>query len=494
MNIRLPDLVRRREILQGSLGAIAGLAFKPSAALAAFDNRDEFVTLDATAQAELIRTGQASAHEIVEAAIGRIERLNPAINAVCTPEFEKALESLSNPLGEGPFAGVPYLIKELTRVIGSRATYGSRAFRDNVAQYQSAFVDRLLSLGFVVVGRSNSPEFGLLGTTEPMLFGATRNPWNRDFNAHGSSGGSAAAVAAGMVAMADASDGAGSIRIPASACGLFGLKVSRGRMPRSYRPSVANDLLAVQHCVSRSVRDSARLYAAMEERTSELYAPVGLVERPTTKRLRIAFSTAPSYGEAVHRECVAAVLSTANLLDELGHRVEERTFDYAPELFFDYFMVLWSAMAPKVFDEAFEPWTLSLADYFSELPEDALPTAVEFMSGITREYEAFHRRYDAYLTPVMGGPPVRNGDHAPDLPYELLLKRLKEQFQFTPVTNAVGGCAMSVPLYWSNDGLPIGSHFSAAAGGEGKLLALAYQLEAARPWANRWAPLSAFYQ
>ena len=506
MNTELPDLVRRREILQGSLAAMAGLGLKPSAVLAAFDNRDEFVTLDATAQAELIRTAQVSVREIVEAAIVRIERLNPAINAVCTTEFDRALNGLSTPLGGGPFAGVPYLIKELTDVNGSRVTYGSRAFRDHVAQDQSAYVNRLLELGFVVLGRSNSPEFGLLGTTEPILFGATRNPWNPDYNSHGSSGGSAAAVAAGMVPMADATDGGGSIRIPASACGLFGLKVSRGRMPRIGPPSVVGDLLGVQHCVSRSVRDSARLYAAMEDRTSQSVPPVGLIERPTTRRLRIAYSTTPSYGEAVHPDCVAAVHSTAQLLEELGHRVEERTFDYSPEPFFYHFMVLWGALAAGAatsggwrpgspgFDKAFEPWTLGLADYFQSLPDDAIPTAVEFMSGIAREYEAFHRRYDAYLTPVMAAPPVRNGAHAPDLPYEQLLEQLTEQFQFTPIVNAVGGCAMSVPLHWSSDGLPIGCHFSAALGNEGELLALAYQLEAARPWANRWAPVSAFYQ
>jgi amidase len=186
--------------------------------------------------------------------------------------------------------------------------------------------------------------------------------------------------------------------------------------------------------------------------------------------------------------------------------VEERNFDYSPELFWEHASVLFSSLAAESamfggwspggsgFDEAFEPWTLGQAEYFSGLPDDALPTALEFMSGITREYESFHRKYDAYLTPVMGAPPVRNGAHAPDQPYEQLLARVKEQFQFTQIVNAAGGCAMSVPLYWSSDGLPIGSHFSAAVGSEGKLLALAYQLEAARPWTNRWAPISAFYQ
>jgi amidase len=500
-----PDVVRRREILRGSLAALIGLGLKPSAAWAAFD-KDEFVTLDATAQAELIRTGQASAREIVEAAIARIERLNPVVNAVCTTEFDRALDVLSRPLGEGPFAGVPYLIKELTAVNGSRVTYGSRAFQNNIAQNQSAYVDRLLDLGFVVLGRSNSPEFGLLGTTEPILFGATRNPWNPDYNSHGSSGGSAAAVATGIVPMADATDGGGSIRIPASACGVFGLKVSRGRMPRMSPPDVVIDLLAVQHCVSRSVRDSARLFAAMEDRTSGSISPVGLVERPITRGLRIAYSTASGYGAAVHRDCVAAVRSTAELLEELGHRVEEQTFDYSSEAFQHHFMVLWSALAAgavasvgsrpgrRRLNRTFEPWTLGLADYFQGLPRDAVPTAVEFMSAIAREYEAFHRRYDAYLTPVMAAPPVRNGAHAPDLPYAQLLERVTSQFQFTPIVNAVGACAMSVPLHWSDDGLPIGCHFSAALGNEGELLALAYQLEAARPWANRWAPVSALYQ
>ena len=478
-------------------------AVLPSAARAT--EADEFARLDATAQAQLVRSGQVRSIELVDAAIARVEALNPRINAFVTTFFERARETARGPLPNGRFTGVPYAIKDLSDFAGTRTTMGSRLFADHVAEANTPIVQRAVDAGLVILGKTNTPEFGLISSTEPLLFEAARNPWSLGHSTAGSSGGSAAAVAAGMLPFAQASDGGGSIRLPASACGVFGLKPSRGRIPNA-EPVLPGDI-AVRFTVSRSVRDSAGLLAASERSGADAVLPVvGEVTGPSTRRLKIAFALHDLLGRMPHPHVLVALQETAALCRELGHSVVEAAPAVDGEEFMDHFFTIWSSIPDPIERSAWliglmqlrfvrardvlEPWTLGLAELHAKRPPGAMESALAYFDRLSGEFDAFFGDIDVLLTPVAGAPPVSIGEQAPDLPFDTLMERVIEYVGYTPQHNAAGTPAMSVPLSISPDGLPIGSQFSARVGRERMLLELAFELEEARPWAERWAPNS----
>jgi amidase len=494
----------RRGFLKTSLGAAAWLAGgcadpgvrrpRPAA------GEDPLARLDALAQAELVRSGEATAGELIQAAMRRHASL-PALNAVVTTSFDRALARAARSLA-GPFAGAPYLLKDLTDYEGVRCTQGSRLSLERVSQRTEPFVAEVEAAGLVVLGKTNTPEFGLLPSTEGLALGAARNPWSLGHSTGGSSGGAAAAVAAGVVPVAEASDAGGSIRIPASCCGVFGLKPSRGRMLAD--ADGAPGSLEAHHCVSRSVRDSAWLLAATERRDGGApWAPVGVVHAPSARRLRIAWSTRSTLGEEPDPEVRAATEAAALLCAELGHTVVEAAPALSGEAFVEHFMTLWGHGPALLVEQLeaegagaaalalLEPWTLGLAEEYRGKPLGSLAAASRHFAEVARTVDAFFAEADVWLTPVVASPPPALGELAPDVPYATLRERCIRYVAYTPVHNVAGTPAMSVPLAWSAAGLPIGAQFAARAGDEPTLLALAYELEAARPWRERWPALAA---
>ncbi len=469
---------------------------------------ESLADLDATAQAELVRRKEVKPIELVDAAIERIERVNPQINAVVTPMYDLARAAASGPLPDGPFTGVPFLLKDLTATYaGVRMTSGSVFLRDYVAPADSELVVRYKRAGLIVLGKTNTPEFGLVPTTEPRLFGPTRNPWDTTRTPGGSSGGSAAAVASGMVPVAHGNDGGGSIRIPASCCGLFGLKPTRGRNPLMVEPTG----LSVEHALTRSVRDSAALLDATQG--AEPGDPYHALPpaRPYLRevgadpgRLRIAFTTETMRDSALDPDCIAAVQDAAKLCADLGHEVEEASPAVNGDLLIHAFTVVWAASTTAEIDAAalfsgrlptedqFEPLTWALAQRGRGYTAPELLLSLDIFQLTARSVAEFFRTYDCWLTATLGEPPVPLGtfDSPADDPmygYD----RAGQFVPYTPLCNVSGQPAMSVPLYWNEQGLPIGTHFVARFGDEATLFRLAAQLEQARPWAHRRPPVHA---
>ena len=500
--------VSRRRFLQTASTAVAGAAAAtvlPSLGRAARASADPFVRLDATAQAALVRAGEVAPIELVDAAIARIERLNPKLNAFVSTCFERAREQARGVLPDGPFRGVPYAVKDLSDYGGEPTTMGSRLFEGHIAERDNGIVERARGAGVVVLGKTNTPEFGLLATTESLLLGPAHNPWNLDHSTAGSSGGAAAAVAAGLVPFAQASDGGGSIRNPASACGVVGLKPSRGRIFRRDAPLPGD--IAVRLCVSRSVRDTARVLAVSEVTESPVHPPVGFVEGPSTRRLRIALTTANPVAGDPDPEVDAAIRETAQRCEALGHTVVEAPYPIDAEEFVHHFVSIWAELPGRLAANAWliglrqwrfvraadvlEPWTLGLARIHQQRGPKSVERAVAYFGEVERAYRAFFEQHDVQLSPVLREPPIRLGEQAPDVPFDTLYERLIRYCAYTPQHNAAGNPAISLPLSLSSTGLPIGSQFAARPGAERALLELAYELEAAYPWADRWPPASA---
>lgn len=470
---------------------------------------EKYAFMDATAQAELVRKKEVKPIELVDAAIERIERLNPKLNAVITSMYEHAREVAQGALPDGPFCGVPFLLKDLAAsYAGVRMTWGSAFMQDFIPDHNSELVSRLKRAGLVIVGKTNTPEFGILPTTEPLLFGATRNPWDLRRTAGGSSGGSAAAVAAGMIAVAHANDGGGSIRIPASCCGIFGLKPNRARNPLG--PDIGDVMggLVAEHVVSRSVRDSAALLdvTAGPDVGDPYWAPPPV--RPYAQevgidpgRLRIAFSTEAPSGATIHPDCVDAVKDAAKLCADLGHEVSEASPEINGPLLIKAFTTVWEAGTASGIDsfayltgrtprpEQFEPLTWALYERAQRATGSEYLMSQSILQRISRQVARFFQKYDIWLTPTLAEPPLPLGwfDAAPDDPMRGF-ERAIDFVPFTPIANATGQPAMSVPLYWNKEGLPVGTHFFGRFGDEGTLFRLAAQLEAARPWAGRRPP------
>lgn len=476
--------------------AFAALAVSACAPTTTAAPSDALGDLDATGVAARIRSGEITAAEAVDAAIARIERLNPQLNFMASSGFDAARARAATALS-GPFAGVPTLIKDLAALAGQPLEFGCRGFKGNVAQQQSPYVDALIAAGLAPLGKSATPEFGLTATTESALMGPTRNPWNVQLSSGGSSGGAAAAVASGAVPFAHGSDGGGSIRIPASCCGLFGLKVSRGRnLATGAGDNGAS--LSVSGCLSRSVRDNAAWLAAGENRADGAAFPaVGMVSGPSAQRLRIGVAIPDLYGREPHPHVKAAIEGVAELCTSLGHNVSQLSLsNFEGQTFSDAFITMWAALAAEAAGQAkqinpgkaetdiLEPLTIGLAEMHRAAPRNALARAIATMREADRQYAALFADIDVMLTPVLAAPPPQIGLIAPSTGMAGFAK-VRDYVSYTPLQNAVGAPAMSVPLSMSPDGLPIGAHFSAAKGQEKRLLELAYELEQAAPWAGR---------
>jgi amidase len=469
----------------------------------------EYVDYDGLGLAELIRTRDVSVAEVLEAAIARIERLNPILNAVVTKVYDEARGEVPALDGAAPFAGVPFLLKDLGGAqAGVPLSAGSRFFAHAPAPANAEIVNRHKRAGLMILGRTNTPEFGLSATTEPVLFGPTRNPWDLARTPGGSSGGSAAAVAARMVPLAHASDGGGSIRIPASCCGLFGMKTTRNR--NTLAPYAGEGLAgcSVEHVVSRSVRDSA---AALDATAGPApgdpyYAPpparpfLDEVGTPPA-RLRIALTTKAFGGAPVHPDCVAAAEASARLCQDLGHVVEEASpaFDVEGlDVNYNRIFAAWAAANVQLRARAlgkepdpagFEWVTWAMVELGRQIAAPDYVMMVHRLHGISREIAWFFETYDVLLTPTLGEPPVELG--VLDMMSEDLGAYTERLWRFSPFTypfNVTGQPAMSVPLAWNPAGLPIGVHFVGRYGDEATLFRLAGQLEQAQPWGERRAP------
>lgn len=472
----------------------------------------ETAWLDATAQAELVRKKELKPIELVEAAIERIERLNPALNAVIFKLFDSARQVATQDLPDGVFKGVPFLLKNIFGwCAGVPNDQGSKFLQGFIAPHDSTLVTRYKKAGLVICGVTNAPEFGLLPTTEPQLYGPTRNPWNLNHITGGSSGGSAAAVAAGLVPFAHANDGGGSIRIPASCCGLVGLKPTRARNPLGPDLGDVFGGLVAEHAVTRSVRDSAALLDATSgpEVGDPYFAPAPA--RPFLQevgaspgKLKIAYTKQTPTGVALHPDCIAAVEDAASLCASLGHEVVESAPQIAPEQIVPMFMVIWGSGLAWTIDgmaqllgkeptaEQFEAGTWELYQHGKQIQASQYLLAVQWGQSISRVLGQFMEQYDVWLTPTLGLPPLPIGAMASPVDDPNAGMRVAAQFvPFTPLTNVTGQPSISLPLYWNNDGLPIGSHFTARFGDEATLFRLAAQLEIARPWADKRPTISA---
>ncbi len=487
----------------------------------------EYEDYDALGLADLVRSGEVTARELVETAIDRVEALNPRLNAVTIPLFERALARAGTDL-EGTFAGVPYLLKDMVAHEGTPLTFGSGVFKKIgfVPNQSHEVVSRSEAAGLNILGKTNACELGLLPITEPEAYGSTANPWNLKHSPGGSSGGTGSAVAAGIVPMAHGNDGGGSIRIPASACGLFGLKPSRGRNPGIETESA--DGIAVEHCLSRSVRDSAALLDVTRGARGgdRWWAPeptMTFLEAATTdpKPLRIAFATEDFGGRAAHPDCAAAVTSAAALCESLGHHVEEAAPKINFERFSQAFVDMWSSMATSIGlllvrearkhrvlgltkrlmrDETlltlatramgrskrapFEAWTREAALRGARDSHAHVSLALVDLARAARKLALFLEDYDVFLTPVLAEPPVKTGSFR-SMSFDELKERVLRYAPYTPLCNSSGLPAMSVPLHWNSDDLPIGTHFMTRFGHEELLFQLAGQLERAQPWFDR---------
>ena len=474
---------------------------------------DEFASLDAIAQAELVRRKDVHPVELLEAAISCIERLNPRLNAVVTRLYDQARLAVTQEIPNGPFTGVPFLLKDIgAAYAGAPMTSGSRLLQAYVPEYDSELVRRLKSAGLIITGKTNTPELGILPTTEPVLFGPARNPWDANKTTGGSCGGAAAAVAAGLVPMAQGGDGGGSIRIPASCCGVFGLKPTRARTPLG--PDVGDIMsgLVVAHALTRSVRDSAALLDATAgpDLGDPYYAPPQ--SRPFLQevgeepgRLRIGYMTKTFEGDEVHGDCVEAVQDAAKLCSALGHQVEEISPVVDGERLKSAFTVVWAAGCAGFLDaysqrsarpvdlEQIEPLTGALYKMGRSFTASDYLVAVRSLQGVSRQVAHFFQDVDVWLTPTLAEPPVNIGtfDSTPDDPLAGFYRTF-DFVPFTPICNVTGQPAMSVPLYWNKENLPVGVHFIGRYGDEATLFRLAAQLETARPWIEKRPPLSVF--
>lgn len=463
----------------------------------------EYEKLDALDIAAMVRQRKISAVEVIDTAIAAIEARNGPLNAVVTPLYEQARDAAAKGLPDGPLIGVPYLLKELVvSVAGTATTSASRLYAQNLAITDSEIVARYRRAGMAIIGKTNSSEYGLQPVTESHLYGPARNPWNTTFSPGGSSGGAAAAVASGMVPAAHATDGGGSIRIPASCCGLFGLKPTRARMTSGPEGGEGLSGLANQHAVTRTVRDSAALLdATAGPMPGDPYAarpPSGPYLDAVARdpgRLRIAFSTSAPNGAIIHPDCVAAVLKAARLCEELGHHVEEASPQFDVHAAEQGFAHVFQANAMANVGRAnggelppqhlIEPLTMAVARRGREISAPAYISSLQSLHREARRIARFHEEFDIWLTPTLATPPPPVGHFDSDITdVDLWLKRLMGFIPFTYIANVTGQPAMSIPLAMSGDGLPIGCHFTARYAEEELLFSLAGQIERAAPWSG----------
>jgi len=469
---------------------------------------DEVMFKSASDQAELVRSGELTARELVEASLAAIDRLNDDLNAVVTRCDERALaEADAVSTGdERPLAGVPLLVKDLAALTeGVRTTMGMRAMGEWVPDYDSATVRRLRAAGAIVVGKTNLPEMGILPVSEPLRFGPARNPWDTSRTPGGSSGGSAAGVAAGMVSIAHGNDGGGSIRIPASCCGLVGLKPSRGRVSWAPHLSELAAGFATDGVLARTVRDSALgldIVAGCEPGdpywAADPAAPFADALEREPGRLRVAFVVDSPNGVPVDPACVTATRQAAELLESLGHEVREIEIE-ADEAYVTNFVTVWIAGTASEVDtwgrisgqqldiEQLEPLSRQMYDMSLELSATDYLRALDWLHDYSRKLVSMWAGLDVLLTPTLAKPPIEIGGLQPregEPPIQMLMNAAT-WVPFTPVWNVTGQPAISLPLHQTDDGLPVGVQFVGPPAGEELLLSLATQIESAQPWAER---------
>ncbi len=459
---------------------------------------DALGNLDAVALREAFATQQLRPQEAVRAAIARAEGAG-ILNALVVDRFDDALaEATALPTADqrspgALLSGIPSVIKDTDAVVGLPCRYGSRAMPTEPSVVSSPFVEQFRATGVVPIGISNMPEFGLTGTTESVLYGPTRNPWDLDYSAGGSSGGSAALVAAGVVPIAHGNDGGGSLRIPAAACGLVALKPTRDRLRQRPTPKMLPVDLVVQGFLTRTVRDTALALAASEKvYCNPSLAPVGHVVAPIERALRIGWFTQSVRGTASDSVTAAETERIAALCASLGHRVEAIDNPFDGRLH-DAFELLWSFLPTLLahfgqiefgagFDaDRLESFTRHLASRFQKQVLHA-PAAFGRLRGFAADYQAQFERFDVLLTPTTAGPVPPLGYLDPELPGEVHMARIAALYPFTPPHNVAGAPAISLPLANDLAGRPLGMQFAGPAGGEAELLALALQLEQAAPW------------
>ena len=470
----------------------------------------DYAAYDGVGLADLIRRRKVSPAEALEAAISLAEKHNPALNAIVLKLYDEARRKAVRRRPDGPFAGVPFLMKDILGAMkGVPTRSGSRSVPAFPDPANATLVDRFEKSGVVTFGKTNVPEFGLLPVTESDLYGPARNPWNVKHTPGGSSGGSGAAVAAGIVPMAHANDGGGSIRIPAACCGLVGLKPTRARNPLGpVIGDVMNGLIA-EHIVCRTVRDAATMLDVTHGPADGDPYPAPPVERPFAeeirrkpKKLRIGFATRNMAGDKLAAECAAAARHAAKLCEDLGHEVEEASPPVASELMSGSFMAIWAAglaqqidmiemvTGAKVAPENLQGLTRGLLAAGRAVTAGAYLNAVAALQVAARAVAEWHKTYDLWLTPTLGAPPLKVG--AVDTSIEdpvAAFAPIVDYVPFTALQNATGQPAINLPLHWTKSGLPVGVQFVGRFGEEATLLRLAAQLEKAQPWAGKRPPL-----
>lgn len=466
----------------------------------------EYEKYDGLGLAGLVKEKKITPAELVDEAIVRAERLNPKLNAVIFKAFEAARDAAKKSAVDGSFGGVPMLLKDMRAgAVGMPTRSGSRFVAPILADHDATLVARYRAAGLIPVGKTNVPEFGILPISESKLYGPARNPWNIEHTPGGSSGGSAAAVAAGIVPLAHATDGGGSIRIPASCCGLVGLKVSRGRITQGPDNADSTAGLSVDNCVTRSVRDTAAMLelSCAPDFGDPYFAPApqgSYLEAVKSKprRLKIAVSTKNYKGMPFHGDVTKAVQKAAKLCEQLGHAVEESTPEINSEELTLAFMTLWatatafgieslvrmSGRTPSL--ETIEGITMALYERGKSITAIQQIWARQIMYRVARQMADFHTRFDLWLTPTLALPPLRIGTiDVDDQNLERAFAPIIDYVPFTATQNATGQPAINLPLHWNNANLPIGVQFVARNGDEMTLLKLAAQIEQAQPWFDK---------
>ncbi|MGL6313757.1 amidase [Vibrio sp. WXL103] len=466
--------------------------------------------LDGIGMAELVRDGKATPKELAQEAIAKVKATNKQINAVVTETFDRALQHADNINKYAPFAGVPFLIKDCVDVAGVRSTNGSKLTANNVPRASAAIVESCERAGFNIIGMSHSPEFTASPSTESILFGATKNPWDLSLSPGGSTGGGAAAIAAGYVPVCHATDGGGSARMPASACGIFGYKPSRELLISGSSDGSDDFIFTHQTFMSRTVRDTALAAAVNENHLSASdypRTPLGYVNTPLRKKLKIGVTLNNFFGQTPDIETQNAITSSVKLLEELGHTVIDCTNPINGEEFYsNYFSIFASRLAAlgkmvenstgKPLEESgvlgWQPVGM-IREYEQKIAAnpDFTKQGYEYMERLILEHNhQFFSDIDVWLTPVTLTQTPKSSYFDPNIhsDYEEHVEKAYSFMSYTPVQNVAGNAAISVPLYWTKAGIPIGSMLSAPRGHDRLLFELAYQLEQARPWANKTAP------
>lgn len=456
---------------------------------------DALSNMDAVALSEAIRSGIVSVIEVTEAAIARAEKVNEQLNAIAIKTYDDARKHATVP-GNGLLHGVPSFVKDNDNIQGYPTQLGTGAFSAKKAKKNSRFVNQFLSTGVTYLGKSTMPEFGLICSTENEKWGITRNPWDTDYTTGGSSSGSAALVAAGVVPIATANDGAGSIRIPAACCGLVGLKPSRHRLMPMEGSALMPLQIVYQGVLTRTVRDTAEFYHAAEKFYNNPRLPeVGHVKHASKQRLRIAFFINPSKGLGAHQDedTYRTQMETAQLLQSLGHHVEHIPLPIDVDTMTDHYLNYYGFLAymvshwgelvvnAKVDHGQLEPFTLGLSRKF-KTNALKLPRSIRTLRKTGSDTEKLFEQYDVLMTPVVAHTTPRIGYFSTSLSYEEVSKRAVDFAAYCGLQNVTGSPAISLPLGVSENGMPIGVQFSSPYGTEKRLLELSYELEAAKPW------------